>query len=359
MRVLLYETGQSGHRGVYRNYYETGLCSAGVDVVVHSAPPSSGLFGFNTHLQQLAKDAQCDLLHLLTLDDHTKRIFFSAPFSPNAKRIPIVGTYYLFGNLRGGLKSSALRWCYLQGNLDSIAVPQAANLAFPDIQSRSGIPIYLLPDPVPAGEGSQLDRKSAFERFSLPPDWSDKTIVLVFGVLNKRRGVDFLTNAARALAETRNNLKFVFAGRLDRASLGSKTISLLRTLHSNGGAVLVDRWLEDAEVDMLYATSDVFCIHPERGFAGINSTAMRALDYGLAVVAPMDSVTSRSALAYGKGAAFRRGDVGGLMRVLQDVHESMIVPNRGKPRTQESRVTTDMEKFGHYAASFYRKILNR
>lgn len=356
MRVLLYETGENGHRGVYLHYYETALGSAGLDVLVHSEPPFTGLFGFNAHVQQLAKKAECDLVHVLTVDDHTKRIFFSAPCRPSAKRIPIVGTYYLFANLRGWLKISGFRWCWLRGNLAAIVVPQAASLACPDIQSHSGIPIYLLPDPVPTSGDNPPGKKAAIEALGLPSDWCGKTIVLVFGVLNKRRGVDLLANTARALAKTRNNLKFVFAGRLDSASLPSETISILRTLDRNGDAMLIDRWLPDAEVDTLYAAADVFCIHPEHGFAGVNSTAMRALDCGLTVAAPKDSITACCALACHQGAAFERNSVESLKRVLLNWDRNSLVQSRTRAGRRRHRLTASIETFGNELVSLYRKI---
>jgi hypothetical protein len=110
---------------------------------------------------------------------------------------------------------------------------------------------------------------------------------------------------------------------------------------------------------MLYAASDVFCIHPEHGFAGINSTAMRALDKGLVVVAPSDSVTARSASAYGRGAAFQRGDADSLHRVLWNVHKTLAGPDRGRPRKQESRVTVGVNQFGLQVAGIYQEIISQ
>lgn len=51
MRVLLHESGESGHRAVYRDYYEAACRSGGADVQVYSGPPFNGLFGFNQDQQ--------------------------------------------------------------------------------------------------------------------------------------------------------------------------------------------------------------------------------------------------------------------------------------------------------------------
>ena len=356
MRVLLYETGKSGHRAVYRSYYETACRSAGVDAQVYSGPPFNGLFGFSQHLQAVAKTFDCDLVHLLTMDDHTKRLFFSVLGVSGAANSPILGTYYLFGNFSNRVKRLALDSIWYRKNLAAIAVPRGAELAFPHIAAKRGVPVYLISDPFPTNGPVELDRTTILKSLSLPDSWNSKTIVLVFGVLNKRRGVDLLAKAARACVEVDDNVAFIFAGRLDRSTLDGESVQLLESLSTTGLAVVIDSWLSDESVEMLYQAADVFCIHPERGFAGVNSTAMRALDCGLTVAAPGDSITACCASACDQGASFERNSVESLKRVLLNCDRNALAQAQtwgGKPRC---RLTASIEKVGNELASLYREI---
>jgi hypothetical protein len=358
MRVLLYETGKSGHRGVYRHYYEAALRSAGVDVVVHSGPPFEGLFGFNVHLQRLAKDEACDLVHVLTMDDHTKRLFCSRTVSQSDRAAPVVATYYLYSNILHPIKGRLLRMLIADQKLTALIVPSAMQLLAADAARRYRGVVYALPEPAEIEPISTLTKSEALVKMGLPEDWSDKAVVLVFGVLNRRRGVDEITRLISSISAELNESRFIFAGPLDRATLSAQTLKRLEFLSEHGLARVLDQWWSSDESRPLFACADIFCTIPDKKFQGASSTVAKALGCGLLVLAPIDSVAGQCAKLKGQGVLFRRGDSKDFARCL---HAAAKLPRENiATRTEDKEdypLSTGLSNFGQRLMRVYEEVV--
>lgn len=354
MRVLLFETGQIGHRPVYRNYYKSGLEQLGVDAILHNEPEYSRLFGFNQYLQDKAAQQKCDLVHILTLDDHTRRMFVSRV---SKRKCPVIATYYLYQNIAHGYKGWAIEQLFKQKKLNALIVPSAMSILSPKKVADSTFPIYCLPEPDAIKVDSSLTKADALSSLGLPQAWHDKLVVLIYGVLDKRRGIDRIVRMLEKIPSVHSSCRFVFAGPIDRASLSSKVVSSLVSLRDNGVACLLDKWFDGAEVTRLYCCANVFCIVPEKKFQGASSTVAKALRFGLVVVAPADSVAGRCASSAGLGIMFQRDDHNDFARSILEA--SLLSKNRRLNSSDKLSMplSSDIGEFGAKLLDVYNKVL--
>jgi glycosyltransferase involved in cell wall biosynthesis len=359
MRVLLYETGESGHRGVYRGYYATALHSASVDVVVHSEPSFTGLFGFNAHLQKLARKSDCELVHILTMDDHTKRLFLSKQVARSERLAPIVATYYLYSNIKHPIIGPLIRKLVADRKVAAIVVPSAMQILSPEVVDKYRSFIHALPEPHETEPEIRVSKSAALAELGLPKLWSDKTIGLIFGVLNKRRGIDQIVRLIASSASELDETRFIFAGPLDSASVDANTIKLLGALTERGLARVFDRWWPSEEASKIFGCADLFCIAPDKRFGGASSTVARAIRCGLMVVAPSDSVAGQCAHAKGRGLLFRRGEVEDFAKCIRAGANTA----RGKRLPQlaannEYLLSTGLSEFGQLLIGVYEQAIS-
>lgn len=363
MRALLYETGERGHRALYRSYYETALRSVGVDVHVHSAPPFKELFCFNQHLQALAKECECNLVHLLTMDDHTKRLLFSRMPPIAIYNAPVVATYYLYSNLQHPIKGMLLRSLIAQKKVAALIVPSAMELLSPQAVARYGNDLYALPEPAESDTSEKLSKSEGLKAVGLPEEWNSQAVVLVFGVLNKRRGVDEIVRLISSSEPELDTTRFLFAGPLDQASLNAKTMKSLQDLERCGRAKVLDQWWSLDEAAKLFASADLFCVIPEKRFRGASSTVAKAIRQGLTVIAPHDSVAGRCAQAKGSAILFRRADSNSFaQRLRAGANRAREMRRCRSTQTMpgdECPLSTDLHDFGLRLVSIYKQVISR
>lgn len=363
MRALLYETEESGHRALYRGYYETALRSVGVDVHVHSAPPFKGLFGFNQHLQALAKKFECDLVHLLTMDDHTKQLFLSGRCPLAARTAPVVATYYLYQNLRHRLKGMLIRRLIAHEKVAALIVPSAMQLLSPQAVARYGTTLSALPEPAESDTSEKLSKAESLKAFGLPQEWNNRAVVLVFGVLNKRRGVDEIVRLINSCKAELKDTRFLFAGPLDHASLDAQTIKSLQDLEGYGCAKVLDQWWSTDGAAKLFACADLFCIAPKKRFQGASSTVARAISQGLTIIAPHDSVAGQCAAAKDSAILFQRADANSFAGCLRAganrPREKRLCHTLQTRQADDCPLSTDLHDFGRRLVSVYERVLSR
>jgi glycosyltransferase involved in cell wall biosynthesis len=251
------------------------------------------------------------------MNDHTKRLLLSRRLSRVERTAPVVATNYLYANLRHPLKSLLLRKLLSDRKIAAFVVPTAMQLLSPEAMIRYVGQIYALPDPVEVDQNSGLTKTEARRVMGLPHGWSNRTVVLVFGVLNKRRGVDEIVRLLERSCREVGAARFVFAGKLDRESLRGRTLYSLETLEARGLVSVLDRWLSTEEVAKVFACSDLFCIVPEKKFQGASSTVAQAVANGITVIAPSDSVAGQCAQAKGSAILFRRADANSFAKCLR------------------------------------------
>ena len=359
MRVLIYETGQIGHRPIYRNYYKSALEQCGVTVEMHTTPVYARHFGFNQYLQSVAEKRGCDLIHLLTLDDHTRRLFLSHPASQASSQKPVVGTYYLYQNIVHCLKGWGIRHLFKQGKINALIVPSLMQLLSPQIMSVLPIQVYPLPDPEPPNELGVGSKPDSLKALGISQDWARMKIVLVFGVLNKRRGVDQIVRMIEEKINITSGIRFIFAGRIDRESIGGKVVDSLIRLDKAGNAKVIDRWISSYEVALLYHIADVFCIMPHKKFLGGNSTVAQALKAGLTVVAPEDSIAGKCAAYYDRAVLFRRGDSYDFLRSLREAGAKERNNHSPERPGKDISLSVGIRDFGHLLVSAYNSVYSR
>jgi glycosyltransferase involved in cell wall biosynthesis len=356
MKVLLYETGQSGHRPLYRNYYKHALEQSGVTVEIQSKSDYGRYLGFNEHLQKLAKKAECDLIHLLTLDDHTRRLFLSSQAPRASSRTPVIGTYYLYRNTMHPFKGWALRRLFIERKICALIVPSTMQLLNPENVNTLPFQVFPLPEPEPPDESPVFSKPDSLKYFGIPHEWDVFKVLLVYGILNKRRGVDQIVHFLQKERKLISNMRFIFAGPIDRGSIKQEVVNSLDQLTEAGYVKVIDRWISDVEVALLYDIADVFCIIPQETFQGANSTVAQALKAGLCIVAPADSVAGQCAELYDRAALFRRGDSSDFVRCL---HEAPPKKRNSKPHSLEKKsipLSVGIQDFGHLLCSIYKDV---
>lgn len=352
MRVLLYETGQIGHRPVYREYYKSALKQVGVSVEVHCEPDYKSLFGFNQYLQALAAERECDLVHILTLDDHTKRMFASRS-SPAA--CPTIGTYYLYQNISHAYKGWAIERLFKLGKVNALIVPSSMEIVSPKTLAGTHCTIFPLPDPIENNANLNIPKQKARTDLQLPSKWIKDIIILYFGALDKRRGLHDVIRMLKSNSANLSGKRFIFAGKIDHKCLSGKDVRSLVELTEKGIVYVIDRWLTSAEVANVFASSDLFLSMNEKRFQGASSTLGRAVNAGLAIVAPEDTVAGMCAKVCGRAELFRRGDAGDFVQSIRKA--SAMVSNERPPLAKNViPLTIDITEFGNRLVGIYHKI---
>ena len=206
-RVLLYESGTSGHRPVILRYLVEGLREVGWEPVVFSDPQYSLLRSSDLKSIEAEADRQCcEVIHLLTIDGCARR-WLSPRAWGEKRRVPIVATYYLFSNL-WGLKGLAWVLAYWFGYYDIILVSD------PSLDRRCLIPslrrkIKFTPDPWRETEFPFISQHEARIRLNLP---EDKRLILVFGAISQHKGITRILSALRLVKST--DFCVLLAGRI-------------------------------------------------------------------------------------------------------------------------------------------------
>jgi glycosyltransferase involved in cell wall biosynthesis len=355
MKVLLYETGNIGHRPVYRQYYKSALEQSGVIVDLHNEPDYTSLFCFNNYLQKIAAERRCDLVHILTLDDHTRRMFASRAAVTGCA---VIGTYYLYQNISHIYKGWAIRQLFKQGKINALIVPSAMSILSHNKVTESVFPLYPLPEPDASNVDRSIKKSDALYAMGLPVEWDDKLVVLIYGVLDKRRGIDRIVRMLEKNISVHSRACFIFAGPIDRASLSPKVVSSLMNLRDKGSVRLIDKWFDSAEAATLYRCADIFCIVPAKEFQGASSTVAQALRFGLVVVAPDDSVAGKCAASAGLGVMFRRDDHDDFARSLGEA-SLLCGTNITTPSNKECMpLSLDIGEFGKKLFDVYNTVLS-
>jgi glycosyltransferase involved in cell wall biosynthesis len=353
MKVLLYETGNIGHRPVYRQYYKSALEQVGVEVELHCEPDYKKLFGFNNYLQKLAAEQRCDLVHILTLDDHMRRMFASRSSS---RTCPIIGTYYLYQNISHIYKGWAIRQLFKRGKVSGIIIPSAAEIVSPQILKGRNLTVFSLPDPIENDCYFNIAKQKAHSELGLPSKWNNETVVLFFGALDKRRGLDALIQMLIARPMHNCGIRFLFAGKIDPTCLSDKDTRSLLQLSETGLVHLIDRWLSSDDVANVFSSADVFVSMNEKRFKGASSTIGRAVKAGLTIVAPNDSVAGICAKTCGHAELFRRGDADDFVHCIR---RASALSNESTSPLADNPValTVNIEEFGKRLVHIYEKLM--
>lgn len=246
MRVLLYEPGAGGHRLVILRYTIKILEQRGIGWVHEKRD----LRGEPENLVLKAKATQCDVIYIMTLE---RLAFFAWQVSRLAKAegVRLVGTYYLFNNLREGAKQWVWRALLLTGKFDSIFI---SDDALRDGRRAYPSQVRYLPDPWDPEEFVELSQNLARQRLGLP---EHSVVFLLFGLINERKGADLLLKSISEMADRHQNDEVCFL-------LVGECAPSIRTLHSQLcprlplgiKCDLIDRHIAESEVSAYFYAAD-------------------------------------------------------------------------------------------------------
>jgi glycosyltransferase involved in cell wall biosynthesis len=138
----------------------------------------------------------------------------------------------------------------------------------------------------------------------------EKNIILFFGLLRPYKGVKYLIKAFESLPETiRQESRLVVAG---EAWEDKDSVKMARNSPYATKITVIDRYLEDREISLLFSASDLLVIPYTR--ASQSGVAHIAMSFGIPIVASEVGGLVESLGAY-RGTIFTQpGDVNGIAR---------------------------------------------
>ena len=348
LRVLLVEPGKTGHRPVILRYVCKVLSSHSVRYTVETSPE---LTQNPAAIQETAARSNCDLVHLLTFDNVFKQWAWKG--RPRANIIPVVGTYYLYSNfshpLRGLIADLMLRGAGVSTVLVSDEYLESRLLP-PWRRKR----LMFLPDPWDPDEFAVLPKASAREALELPPNFP---IVLMFGELSRRKGVDTMLDALAKLPASAQ-VQGLFAGRMC-PEVRARYDKQITELRARGRLLLREGFVPEQDVAAYFCAADaVACPYPI-SFSVSSNTATRAAAAGLPIIVSSHGFLGHIASERRIGLRFPTGDIRRLADCLMQLEQSagtQFLAEMGE-RARSLAAKRTLEHFGDALISAYSSVL--
>jgi glycosyltransferase involved in cell wall biosynthesis len=344
--VLLVEPGKTGHRPVILRYVCKVLASRNVRYAIETSPEATR----NPEaVQNAAARCHCELIHLLTFDN----VFRQWAGRPGARAIPVVATYYLFSNF-----SHPLRGLIADAMLKRSGVSKL--LVSDEYLERRRLPgwrrkrLMYLPDPWDPDEFTVTPQKSAREALRLPPYGP---IVLMFGELSRRKGVDTMLEALAMLPPSAR-VQGLFAGRMC-PEVRKSFEPLIIELRARGRLLWREGFVDEEDVAAYFCAADaVACPYPAY-FSVSSNTATRAAAAGRPIIVSRHGILGRIAMEKRIGLTFRSGDVVGLADCMIQIEQTVgtrFLAEMGE-RARPLAAKRTLEHYGNALISAYSSVL--
>ncbi len=316
-RVLLYEPMQHGHRSVLLRYYCRAIEQAGYATEIctdmmpeHQTPDLVGA------LERRAQASDCSIIHVLTFE-RLGPIWLKYRQQLRRKGRPIIASYYLYNNLYGYLKG--LPWDVLLGRglLDRLLVSDdfLDERRMPGWRRRR---IDYVPDPWDPGEFLSLERQAARSLLGLPPA---NMILLVFGALKPRKGLELLFDALLRQEANKGRFLLVLAGVLDPHYRTGPAAAMIAHLQSKGLIRIDDGFVEEARISAYFHAADVVVCPYPRSFQASSNVYTRACAAGTLAIVPDHGILGELVRRTGAGIAYESENVEDLARCLRTATE--------------------------------------
>ncbi len=234
------------------------------------------------------------------------------------------------------LKASGFRKALQQGWINRLWLLD--EYLHQQVQSYAENTFYHLPDPW-HGDFSQ-PQPLAREHLQLPPD---ARIVLCYGLMTPRKGLRLLT---QVLLEQPDAPWFLLcAGRLADPAAAPN----VHLLQAQGRALVLDRYLTEAEEALCFAACDLVAL-PYLQHFGSSGVLSRAAAAGKPVVGADSGLLGQRIRTHGLGWTFRDGNPAALQQALQQAARSS--------RAQWAQLSqAGLEYAAHCSRSAYRQAL--
>lgn len=346
-RVLLYEPFAHGHHRVLLKYYCGALVKAGFEpVVCDSLLPEHHTPFLPDALDQLGRKERCEGVHLLTFERlgpqwlrHRKPVW---------RGLPMVATYYLYDNLYAPLRG--LMWDVLfgRGLLKGVLISD-------DFLSERRIPawrrrrLWYVPDPWDNAEFSAIPRTTARQRLDLP---SDRAVILLFGALRPRKGIELLLDAMRLVPDNTPYL-VLLAGQLDPCWREGKVAEVIAGLRARGVLRIDDRFVPESEVSVYFHAADyVVCPYPST-FTASSNVFTRACAAGVPAIVPRHGVVGEIARRAGAGLLFDSDSAPDLARCLRQAINHEVDVDAMRANAKRSAASKELANFEEAVMGVY------
>lgn len=316
------------------------------------AEASDALSANPAAIQRLASSEGCDLIHLLSFDNVFRQW---ARAGSREARIPIVATYYLSSNFFHPFKGLIADLMLRRTRVSAVLVSDEyleSRLLPPWRRKR----LMFLPDPWDPDEFAVLPMASAREALGLP---AGAPIVLMFGELSRRKGIDTMLEALATLPASAR-VQGLFAGRMCPEVRGcyDKRIAKLR---SRGRLLWREEFVPEHDVAAYFCSADAIACPYPASFSVSSNTATRAAAAGRPIIVSDHGFLGRITTEKRVGLTFRAGDVRGLADCLMQVEQSagtQFLAEMGD-RARPLATKRTLEHYGNALMSAYSSVLPR
>jgi D-inositol-3-phosphate glycosyltransferase len=214
--------------------------------------------------------------------------------------------------------------------------------------------LMFLPDPWDPDEFAVLPKASAREALGLPPN---VPLVLMFGELSRRKGVDTMLEAlARLPAST--SVQGLFAGGMC-SDVRKRYDTQIAELRAHGRLLWREEFVPEQDVAAYFCAADaVACPYPIC-FSVSSNTATRAAAAGRPIIVPNHGFLGRVAMERRIGLTFPTGDIQGLADCLMQVEQSaetQFLAEMGE-RARPLAAKRTLEHYGDALISAYSSLL--
>jgi len=162
--------------------------------------------------------------------------------------------------------------------------------------------------PEPFSGSFPASQTSARLRLGVP---ADRLVLLHYGVASRRKGLHLTLRALLQLPRGRRPFLLCAGPQSQDNELNSGLSQLLR----EGDALVLDRFILDAEEAELFSASDVILL-TYQGHFGISAIQVRAAAAGRVIIASDEELVGRHAREYKLGWLFPPGDVAALREIF-------------------------------------------
>ncbi len=167
---------------------------------------------------------------------------------------------------------------------------------------------WLLPDPW-FGEFSENLGKGGREALNIN---QDAEVILSLGRQDKRKGIDFLIEAGSIIFRNPATILLI-VGRIDEAY--REDFEVLKTAHF-GRLIHIDRFVDEAELPMLFASASIFLMAYDRDFTATSGTLARAAASGVPILSTDHGLVGHRVKELGLGLTFKAHDLNSFASAL-------------------------------------------
>lgn len=347
--ITLYERGETGHRPVIMKYVERAFTQSGWRVSLRKGRSSWDILGAAYY----AWSSKSKAFFILTAD-RPFIYYFAASAIARLSGIHVISIYYNYHRMSGGF--SGLLWALvMRFRLLSVLFVMDDRIApwakFSEAKYCENV--RYLPDPWDPTEFKSWEKTEAREKIGVD---AGAVVVLCFGELGKRKGVDFFLDALIENMPKRggSSVAFLFAGRV----ADDTKASLLKAkviLEERGYDVIIhDKRVDELLVSAYFYAADIV-VHPvAAGNEASSGVVVRAVAAGRPVVAMRQGVVGRLLEQAGLGVFFDGRTRASLTDAL---NRAIAAVDRGWPTHEDvirARIVSERQSLEVFSSTIVR-----